>query len=167
MSMTRRHVIGGTLFTLLLGAGLAWAVGAGTGADMDDAATAGQVARGAYLARAGGCISCHTVAGGEPLAGGRAVPTPFGTIYTPNITPDRETGIGDWSADDFRRAMREGIDAHGNYLYPAFPYPSFTRVTRRDIDAIWAWLRTAAPVRRPDTPDRLSFPYSWRALLAG
>lgn len=150
---------------LLLGAGLAWAV---QGSKVADSGTRAEtVARGEYLARAGDCVSCHTVAGGKPLAGGRSIPTPFGTLYTPNITPDRKTGIGDWSDADFRRAMHEGIDADGHYLYPAFPFTSYTRVRREDLDAIWAWLQTLEPVRRVDTPNTLSFPFSWRSLMAG
>lgn len=160
-----RRGAGIVLAGLVLGAGIAWAAVAPAthrGRDGRDL-----VARGAYLARAGDCMSCHTRAGGEPLAGGRAIPTPFGTLYSPNITPDRETGIGNWSAADFRRAMHEGIDADGHALYPAFPYTSYTRVTRRDLDAIWAWLRTVPAVHRADTPHRMRFPFGWRALLAG
>lgn len=130
----------------------------------DDAAL---VARGKYLARAGDCVSCHTApVGGQPLAGGRAIPTPFGTIYTPNITPDKATGIGNWSRDDFFKAMHEGIDAEGNYLYPAFPFTSFTHVTRQDVDAIYAWLQTVQPVRQKNQPPKLSFPYNMRSLMA-
>lgn len=145
----------------VLAAGLAWAADEGGGRH----AHADQVARGEYLARAGDCVACHTGVGGRPMAGGKALPTPFGTLYAPNITPDRETGIGSWSAGDFRRAMHEGINVHGDYLYPAFPYTSFTRVMQEDLDAIWAWLRTVKPVHRPDVPNELSFPYSWRTLL--
>lgn len=124
-----------------------------------------RVARGRYLARVGDCVSCHTSRGGRPLAGGRSLPTPFGTLYTPNITPDAETGIGDWDRDDFRRAMHEGVDAHGDYLYPGFPFTFYTRVTQRDVDAIWAWLQTTDPVKRQDVEPDLSFPYSWRTLM--
>ncbi|HET7268470.1 MAG TPA: cytochrome c [Oleiagrimonas sp.] len=125
-----------------------------------------QIARGKYLARAGDCVSCHTARGGQPLAGGRAIPTPFGTIYTPNITPDKATGIGDWSGEEFWRAMHEGIDADGNYLYPAFPFTSYTLLTRRDVDAIYAWLRTVEPVQRANRVADLSFPYNMRSLMA-
>lgn len=123
------------------------------------------VARGAYLARAGDCSSCHTARGGEPMAGGRALRTPFGTIHVPNITPDNTTGIGQWSADDFWKAMHEGVDRQGQYLYPAFPYTSFTKMTRKDVDAIYAWLRTLKPVQRKNIPPELSFPYSVRSLM--
>lgn len=122
--------------------------------------------RGEYLARIGDCVSCHTAAGGQALAGGVAIPTPFGTIYTSNITPDKSSGIGDWSRDDFWRAMHDGIDVHGDYLYPAFPFTSFTRVTRKDVDAIYDWLRTVKPVHQPNKPNTLSFPYSMRSLMS-
>jgi mono/diheme cytochrome c family protein len=124
-----------------------------------------QVERGRYLARAGDCVACHTTDSGQPLAGGRAIVTPFGTIYTPNITPDKTTGIGSWSREDFWKAMHSGVNAHGDYLYPAFPFPFFTRVTRRDVDAIHAWLQTVKPVHRQNTPNTLSFPYSMRSLM--
>lgn len=124
------------------------------------------VARGKYLARAGDCVSCHTTRGGQPMAGGRAIPTPFGTIYTPNITPDKATGIGQWSDEDFWRAMHEGIDDDGNYLYPAFPFTAYTHLTRRDVDAIHAWLRTVKPVHRSNRPADMSFPYNMRSLMA-
>ena len=96
---------------------------------------------GEYLARAGDCIACHTARGGEPFAGGLEMPTPFGTIFTPNITPDPETGIGKWTADDFYRALHEGKSKDGSLLYPAFPYPSYTKVTRADSDAIYGYSR--------------------------
>lgn len=122
---------------------------------------------GEYLARAGDCIACHTARGGEPFAGGLELPTPFGRMFTPNITPDRETGIGTWTADDFYRAMHEGKSKDGTLLYPAFPYPSYTKVTRADSDAIFAYLRTVAPVRRKNKAHALEFPYSQRSLLLG
>jgi mono/diheme cytochrome c family protein len=127
---------------------------------------AGQVARGRYLARAGDCESCHTARGGRPYAGGRPIPTPFGNIYSVNITPDRATGIGAWSAQDFYTAMHQGLDPDGRHLYPAFPYPWFTKITRADCDAIKAWLDTLAPVVRRDTPDPLPWPLRWRGVMA-
>ncbi len=131
-----------------------------------DAPSRSEVVRGEYLARVGDCVTCHTAAGGAPLAGGRPIPTPFGTIYTPNITPDQATGIGRWSADDFWKAMHDGVNADGDYLYPAFPFPSFTHVSRKDVDAIYAWIRTTRPVHRTRTPDTLGFPYGVRSLMA-
>lgn len=130
-----------------------------------------QLARGAYLARAGNCAACHTERGGAAYAGGRAVPTPFGTIYAPNITPDAETGIGKWSADAFWQAMHNGKSADGSLLYPAFPYPNYTKLSRADVDAVYAFLRSVPAVRRANTPNTLRFPYNqsnlllvWRAL---
>ncbi len=106
------------------------------------------VKRGEYLVRAGDCQSCHTAPGGQPFAGGSAISSPMGAIYPPNITPDKATGIGDWSDDDFYRAMHEGIGKHGEYLYPAFPYPWFTKVTRDDVKAIKAYLDTVPAGQR-------------------
>lgn len=110
------------------------------------ATDADSVNRGKYLADAGNCISCHTTKEGEPFAGGVPFETPFGTIYSTNITPDAKTGIGFWTTGDFRRAMHEGISADGSRLFPAFPYPSYTKVTTADVDAIFSYLRTVAPV---------------------
>jgi mono/diheme cytochrome c family protein len=126
-----------------------------------------QIARGSYLARAGNCMACHTVRGGSPYAGGRAIATPFGDIFSPNITPDMNTGIGNWSSDDFWRAMHNGKSKDGSFLYPAFPYPNYTKVTRADSDAIFAYFKTVPPIYRPNTQHRLRFPYNRRMLLAG
>lgn len=123
------------------------------------------VARGEYLARAGNCLGCHTVPGGAPGAGGLAMDTPFGTIYTSNLTPDPKTGLGDWTADDFWQALHDGRARDGRLLYPAFPYTSYTRVTRADADALWAWLRTLAPVEQPNRQHALRFPYDTQAAL--
>ena len=122
---------------------------------------------GEYLARVGDCIACHTARGGEPFAGGLPMPTPFGTLYTPNITPDPETGIGKWTADDFYRAMHDGKSKDGSLLYPAFPYPSYTKVTRADADAIYGYIQTIAPVKKKNKPHALKFPYNQRNLLIG
>jgi mono/diheme cytochrome c family protein len=122
------------------------------------------VSRGAYLVRAGGCVSCHTVSGGTPFAGGRALATPFGTFYSPNITPDRQTGIGQWSDADFERALREGVRPDGANYFPVFPYPSFTRITDDDALAIKAYLFSLPPVRQPNRRHDVPFPFSWRFL---
>jgi alcohol dehydrogenase (quinone), cytochrome c subunit len=106
-----------------------------------------EIERGRYLAAAGNCVSCHTRPGGAPFAGGVPFETPFGTIYSTNITPDAETGIGSWAAKDLERAMHEGIAADGSRLFPAFPYTSFTKVTAADVADIYAYLRTLQPVR--------------------
>jgi len=122
---------------------------------------------GEYLARAGDCIACHTARGGEPFAGGLEMPTPFGTLYTPNITPDPETGIGKWSADDFYRALHEGKSKDGSLLYPAFPYPNYTKISRADSDAIYGYIWTITPVKKKNTPHKMQFPYNQRNLLIG
>ncbi|MFI4950920.1 MAG: cytochrome c, partial [Caulobacterales bacterium] len=101
-----------------------------------------QVARGRYLAIVGDCEGCHDRPGGESYAGGLPLNTPFGVIYTANITQDRETGIGGWTADDFWNAMHKGVRADGAKLYPAFPYPYFTHATRAESDALYAYLKT-------------------------
>jgi mono/diheme cytochrome c family protein len=124
------------------------------------------VARGAYLARAGNCMTCHTERGGPPFAGGRAIETPFGTVYASNLTPDPATGIGSWSADHFWRALHNGRGKDGRLLYPAFPYPNYTLVTRADSDAIFDYLRSLPAVQRPNTGHRLGWPYSTQAALA-
>ena len=120
---------------------------------------------GAYLAAAGDCIACHTPIGGQPFAGGRAIETPFGTVYSTNITPDVATGIGSWSREDFARAMHEGRSKDGRRLYPAFPYQNFTRMSRADVDAIFDHLRTLPAVSRQNTPHALRFPYNTQAAL--
>src|SRR5271165_1525178 len=106
------------------------------------------IEKGEYLARVGDCIACHTAPEGKLFAGGLAMPTPFGTLYTSNVTPDRETGIGAWTADQFYGTMHSGRFPHGGLLYPAMPFGSYTKVTRQDSDAIFAYLRTVPPVRQ-------------------
>lgn len=115
-----------------------------------------RVAEGRYLAGVGNCISCHTAVDGQQFAGGVPFKTPFGTIYSSNITSDKATGIGNWSREQFVRAMREGVRADGEHLYPAFPYPAFTKVSDRDLDAIWAFLRTVPAV--PNIPPKNDMP---------
>ena len=109
------------------------------------------VARGKALVEAGDCASCHTADPAKPFAGGRRIATPFGGVYAPNLTPDRETGLGSWSDEDFLRALRHGIAPDGSRYYPAFPYPYFTKLTRDDILAIRAYLATLEPVRKATT----------------
>jgi mono/diheme cytochrome c family protein len=123
--------------------------------------------KGEYLARAGDCIACHTAPGGREFAGGRAMPTPFGNLYVPNITPDDETGIGRWSADEFYRMMHTGISRDGTLMYPAMPFASYTKVTREDSDAIYAYIMSVPPVRQQNRPHELRFPYNNRELLVG
>jgi mono/diheme cytochrome c family protein len=126
-----------------------------------DALTEGQ-----YLATIGDCASCHTARNGKPMAGGRVVPTPFGAIPSPNLTPDHETGLGTWSAEDFYQALHSGKAHDGTSLYPAFPFTSYTKVTRADSDAMFAYLKSLPAVRNPDTPNTLRWPYRMRSLMA-
>ncbi|MFC5475849.1 cytochrome c [Paraherbaspirillum soli] len=126
-----------------------------------------QITRGAYLVRAGDCMACHTARGGQSYAGGRAIQTPFGAIYSPNLTSDHATGIGSWSADDFWRAMHNGKSKDGSLLYPAFPYPNYTKVTRADADAMFAYLHSLPPVSQKNRAPELRFPYNNRLLLYG
>ena len=127
----------------------------------------GEIARGAYLANAADCIACHTnkAAGGKPFAGGRAVVTPFGTFYGPNITPDVQTGIGRWTDAQFLHALHNGVRPDGAALYPAFPYTSFTKITDADALAIKAYLFSLPPVRHENRRPDLSFLPPWRWLV--
>lgn len=125
-----------------------------------------QIARGRYLAHLADCSACHTMQGGKPYAGGRPIATPFGTLLAPNLTPDRKTGIGGWSDDAFVSAVRDGIDDGGNHLYPAMPYPFYTKMSRADVLAIRAFLATLEPVRNKVHANQLPFPFSIRAAMA-
>ena len=126
-----------------------------------------QVVRGEALARIGNCLSCHQAAGGPAYAGGVPLATPFGTLYSVNITPDERTGIGTWSREAFRRAMREGVSRDGHHLYPALPYEHFQLVTDDDLDALYAFLMTRQPVAAVAPANRLVPPFGFRPLLAG
>ena len=136
-----------------------------TAADAHAANDATLAARGEYLVRLGDCAACHTAVGGRPFAGGDAIDSPFGAIYAPNITPDKATGIGAWSDEDFYRAMHDGVGKNGQYLYPAFPYQWFSRVTREDVMAIKAYLDTVPAVDAPSRQTRLMFPFNLRIGL--
>ena len=122
------------------------------------------VERGRYLASVGDCVACHTEKGGARFAGGRPIETPFGTVLSANLTPDDATGIGHYTPDTFYRALHEGIDDDGEHLFPAFPYNYYTNVTREDADAIYAYLRTVAPVTKRVDRNQLRFPFNIRAL---
>lgn len=124
------------------------------------------ISKGAYLAQIGDCGSCHTARGGALYAGGRAIQTPFGSVPASNLTPDRKTGLGEWEFADFWRAMHHGQGRRGQRLYPAFPYTSYTRVTREDAWAIFAYLRSVPAVRQSPRALGLDFPYRIRATLA-
>ncbi|MEH0165590.1 cytochrome c [Roseateles microcysteis] len=126
------------------------------------AADAATLARGAYLAKAGNCAACH----GTSYAGGRGIATPFGSVFSSNLTPDAATGIGNWSSAEFWRAMHHGRSKDGRLLYPAFPYTSYTLVTREDSDAIHAFLRSLPPVQQANRRHELRFPYQYQASLA-
>ena len=123
-------------------------------------------ARGAYLARAGNCMACHTARGGSPYAGGRSINTPFGAVFSSNITPDPQTGIGRWSASDFWRALHHGQSRDGRLLYPAFPYTNYTEVSRADSDALHAFLMQLPPVVQPASAHTLRWPFNTQAALA-
>lgn len=129
----------------------------------------GNAKNGQYIAAAAGCVGCHTEAkaGAVPFAGGRALETPFGTFYGPNITPDRQTGIGDWTDADFKRALRHGERRDGSHYFPAFPYPSFTGMSDTDIQDLWAFMKTLPPTNRVNREHALRFPYNQRFLVAG
>lgn len=151
---------GRAVATLALGLYLLYAAAHAVAADIPQ----GDAQRGAYLAQAGGCAGCHTEEreGAAPYAGGRPLRTPFGIFYGPNITPDPDTGIGRWKEADFVEAMRHGRRPDGANYFPAFPYTSFTRTTERDLQDLWAYLRTLAPVRRVNQAHDLRFPFGWR-----
>lgn len=134
---------------------------------VSSAADADAVKRGAYLFNAAGCVSCHTdfKNGGPPLAGGRALKTPFGTFYGPNITPDVEHGIGGWSDADFVRALRQGVAPDGSSYFPVFPYTSFTRIREQDLLDIKAYIFSLPPSPTPSRPHEIEFPFGWRFLM--
>lgn len=125
------------------------------------------IAQGAYLAKAGNCMGCHTTQGGTPYAGGRGIATPFGVVHTSNLTPDAATGIGQWTAGEFWRALHNGRSRDGRLLYPAFPYPEYTQVTRADSDALYAYLQSLPAASQANRPHALRFPYNTQAALAG
>jgi mono/diheme cytochrome c family protein len=151
---------GHALTGLLIIAGLLVAPGAG-------AADAESIARGRYLFEAADCNGCHGDArhGSNPV-GGLGLDTPFGTFRAPNITPDRQYGIGGWSEADFKAALRDGVGRHGEYLFPVFPYTSFTRMTDQDVADLYAYMMSLPPVPVPTRPHEAKPPFSWRPLLA-
>jgi len=147
---------------MLRAAAFALALGAAIGG----ASAQGDAKRGEYLAKAGGCVGCHTEEKKDaaPFAGGRALKTPFGTFYGPNITPHPQAGIGRWTEADFVRAMREGVRPDGASYFPAFPYPSFTKISDGDLRDLWAYLRTLPQSSRANQAHDLGFPFGWRFL---
>ncbi len=155
-----------TLFPVLVGSWLLIGVTAAPAQQSPPQDTA-LLAKGEYLARAGDCIACHTAREGKTFAGGLPMMTPFGTLYTSNITPDPQTGIGTWTSDQFYQMMHSGRFPDGGLVYPAMPFASYTKVTRADSDAIYAYLRSIAPVKQPNRPHDLRFPYNNRSLIIG
>jgi mono/diheme cytochrome c family protein len=156
----------------LLGVGLLIGDSVRSPAAAEAAPDPGLVERGSYLAKAADCMPCHTSARDKPFAGGLRMNTPFGAIYSPNITPDRDTGIGAWSFDAFRGAVHSGIRADGKYLYPAMPFDAFTMISEDDLKALWAYFRSVTPVKQPNRENELTFPFSirygmlaWRLLF--
>ncbi|MGY3607595.1 MULTISPECIES: c-type cytochrome [unclassified Bradyrhizobium] len=136
-------------------------------AQQNPPANAELLKKGEYLARAGDCIACHTAREGKTFAGGLPMKTPFGTLYTSNITPDPQTGIGTWTSDQFYRMMHDGRFPDGGLVYPAMPFGSYTKVTREDSDAIYAYLRSVPPVKQVNKPHELTFPFNNRSLIIG
>jgi mono/diheme cytochrome c family protein len=128
-------------------------------------ANADAAAKGAYIVAMADCAPCHTAKGGVPFAGGRPFVLPFGTIYTPNLTPDPETGIGKWTDTDFLNALHRGVPPDGSRYYPAFPYPSYTLLTDSDVLAIKAYLFSLKPVKQANKPNTFAFPYNQRWLM--
>jgi len=160
----------GFLVILLLVAAAAVAVFLATGAPEPRRIVAedGDPVRGTYLARAGGCVACHTnPKGGAMLAGGAPIETPFGTFYGPNITPHESDGIGAWSLEDFAAAMTAGVDPEGRRLYPVFPYPHYTLLQDQDIADLWAALKTVPATAGSPPSNDLDWPFGYRFLLAG
>lgn len=155
---------------LVIGAALFFVIGRPVPVDIPELAVDQPlIEKGAYLVRAGGCVTCHTVEDDAEgmLAGGRALETPFGTFYAPNITPHPETGIGTWTAVDFVRAMRHGSTPDGRHYYPAFPYPSYAGIVTEDLLAMHAYLATIPAVERPNRAHDLKWFVALRPLLAG
>ena len=152
--------------------GIVWGLDARDGIQArstpDSIGTAGPdlIERGAYLAQLGNCMACHTVRGGLAFAGGRGIDTPFGTVFSTNLTSDKNTGIGQWNAADFWRAMHHGRSRDGRLLYPAFPYTSYTQLTRADSDALFAYLGSIPAVEQPPKAPTLRWPYGTQTALA-
>src|SRR5260370_4545596 len=171
--MTKSRMIGSVLAAVVIGGAvaafaIAWRPAiAAIDPPVPQSFDAALVKRGRDLAAIGNCNDCHTVRGGKDFAGGLPVPTPFGTIFSSNITPDAETGIGQWSEAAFRRAMQSGVDRDGQHLYPTFPYDPFTNVSDEDDRPLYAYLMTRQPVHAAARANQLSFPLDQRFVIAG
>jgi mono/diheme cytochrome c family protein len=153
----------GAMQAILRGAVVSAALSCGAA----NAASPEVVAHGKALVEVGDCASCHTADPAKPFAGGKRIDTPFGGIFAPNLTPDRDTGLGAWSEEDFYRALHEGVAPNGARYYPAFPYPYFTRMTRDDVFAIRAYLAALPPVHSATSPPQLQFPLNFRVMMRG
>ncbi|MEA2970498.1 MAG: hypothetical protein QOE78_3759, partial [Alphaproteobacteria bacterium] len=174
--MSRRYAVGASVALVVLiaaAAGIPWALLPGRlplradAFQKPDPQSFEDIERGRYLAIAGDCAACHTARGGKPFAGGVPIETPFGKVVAPNITPDRETGIGAWTDDEFRRAVQEGIGRDGELLYPAMPYPAYAKVAPDDVLAIRAYLATVEPASNKVAVNQLPLPFRIRALMLG
>jgi mono/diheme cytochrome c family protein len=170
--MTMKHFLAGFLYAGALGLAALIGDGGATAARSEAALDPALIERGRYLAKAADCMPCHTSARDKPFAGGLKMNTPFGPIYSPNITPDRATGIGAWTFDDFKGAVHSGIRADGAYLYPAMPFDAFTMIREDDLAAMWAYFRSITPIAQPNRANELSFPFNirygmlvWRMLF--
>ncbi len=165
-----KRAIGALVVVVLLAAVWVGWKNYGDGVDVSATAAPGESAalleRGAYLARIGNCIACHTARGGQASAGGRPIATPFGTLFTSNLTPDEDTGIGRWTAAAFWRTLHHGRSADGRLLYPAFPYTHTTAISRDDADALYTYFRSLKPVRAQVAAHELRWPYGTQAALA-
>jgi mono/diheme cytochrome c family protein len=164
--MKMRAVLAAVLGAVVLSASCADTAGAEPASDPN------LVARGRYLAKATDCMPCHTSTSGKPFAGGLKMNTPFGAMYSSNITPDRDTGIGTWAFEQFKQAVHSGIRADGKYLYPAMPFDAFTGISEDDLKALWAYFRSVPPVKQQNRENELSFPFNirfgmlaWRILF--
>ncbi|MBV9522339.1 MAG: c-type cytochrome [Alphaproteobacteria bacterium] len=147
----------------------AWVLAALVAGPAPVAADEAAVQRGQYVFDAADCVGCHTDAkgNGKRLAGGRALATPFGTFYSPNITPDKQNGIGNWTFADFQRALRHGTSRSGAYFYPVFPFPAFTGMSDQDLGDLYAYIMAQEPVAQPNKPHEVKFPFGWRFSLLG
>ena len=156
----------------IVGAGVFWWVVTPppietSGRVLPEVADPALIARGKYVAELGDCVACHTQHGGAQMAGGRPLETPFGVLYSTNITPDRQTGIGGYSFGAFDRAMRQGVTADGTHMYPAMPYPSYAKLTPDDMFALYVYLmKGVEPVAAPNKPSEIGFPFNLRWSLA-
>jgi len=154
-------------YGLILGLALLGVPGLAQAQTPSASGNAALIKEGEYLAKAGDCIACHSDPGGKPFAGARAMPTPFGTLYSSNISPDPTYGIGRWTADQFYNMLHTGRSPDGGLIYPAMPFQDYTKVTRHDSDAIFAYLRSVPAIHQANKPNELHFPYNNRQLILG